>query len=74
MKNYKATGWNEQGAFNTFYISAENPIEALNVGKAHGLVNKINVKKSNVSDGYGAFEAQRVARLDEVAERIRLLY
>ena len=46
MKSYKVTGWNAQGSFNTFYISAEDIIEALNAGKALGLVNKINVEKT----------------------------
>ena len=52
MKNFKVTGWNRHGSYQTVYVSAEHSIAALSIGKSHGLINQITVKKSNVSGGF----------------------
>lgn len=54
MKNFKVTGWNNDGSYQAIYVCAEHSVKAIEIGKAHGIANKINVKKSNVSGGFTA--------------------
>lgn len=48
MKNYKVTGYNKHGSFQTVYVSAETSSLALIIGKDHGLIHQIMIKNSNI--------------------------